>query len=615
MKHVQVSNLGIIFKKNRAYIMDILKSAGLTYGSIGFYVSMMIIISLTEAFTMMLLVPLSQIALFRDYGSALKISRFLHIGGMTFDNDQTNMILFGLVILLIFLSQAFQAGMKFYSQFYIEKKLSILTHEVRIKLLRKYFSYDKSYFDNHKQVRSRIVTVVSQFTYSVQRQINSLLGLVLAFMFVFVYLILMFCISWQLTVMLLVGFPPINACFQFVISKIKKNSLEQAKFFGNMNSRVSDIFNCLTLVKSSCMEDQEVKGFEKVSNDLKMSQFRMAKKAAALNPLREIAQTTTLLLFVVILAVVVRFFGVKDMSKLVVFFVLLRRTSTKVGSIPIAQAQFAAVMGEVEEVLRRLFDKNTDKIISGNKCVDGLRSGIMIKGLNFNYNDESEILNDINIFFPKGKTTAIVGETGAGKSTLVSLLLRLYDCPTGTIFWDDVDIKEFDINSIRSSISYLSQDVPLFNRSLRFNILYGIDRDVPEDELGKALQMMQLDDLVSSLPGGLDTVVGRRGETLSGGEKQRIALLRSLLNDVDVMILDEATSSLDSITERIIQESIHKLTRHRTSIVIAHRLSTVKEADSIVVIEKGEVAEKGTLDELLDRKGAFYRYWEEQKFD
>lgn len=214
---------------------------------------------------------------------------------------------------------------------------------------------------------------------------------------------------------------------------------------------------------------------------------------------------------------------------------------------------------------------------------------------------------------PKGKMLAIVGPTGAGKSTLINLLMRYYECPANSILLDGEDIHNFTLESYLKHTALVSQETLLLHDSLRNNIAYGLN-NVPESDLQKAIECARLNDFIADLPHGLETLIGDRGVKLSGGEKQRVSIARALLKGAEILILDEATSSLDSKTENLIQEAIDEAVQGRTSIVIAHRLSTIKNADKIVVIENGEYREGGTLNELLEKKDIFYSLWEEQKF-
>ncbi len=223
------------------------------------------------------------------------------------------------------------------------------------------------------------------------------------------------------------------------------------------------------------------------------------------------------------------------------------------------------------------------------------------------------MLEDISFSVEKTKMTAIVGPTGSGKTTLMSVLMRFYDCEPGMLYVDGMDIREYTLESLRSRMALVSQDTLLFNDTIGNNIAYGL-KDVTKKQIQTAVEEASLADFVAKLPQGLDTIVGDRGVQLSGGEKQRVSIARALLKGADILILDEATSSLDSRTEALIQTAIDRVTKGKTSIVIAHRLSTIKNADTIVVIEHGKCVEQGALEELLAKKGVFHSYWEAQKF-
>ena len=259
-------------------------------------------------------------------------------------------------------------------------------------------------------------------------------------------------------------------------------------------------------------------------------------------------------------------------------------------------------------------DKDKFFVVEGKKVFKSLERKIEFKNLNFSYVKEVGVLKDITFSIEEGKLTAIVGPTGVGKTTLIDLLLRYYDCPPSSIFMDGIDIRNFTLSSLRGQLALVSQDTLLFNDTLKNNIIYGLDRDISDKELIEVVKKARLYDFIIKLPDKLDTYIGDRGVKLSGGEKQRVSIARALLKDAEILILDEATSSLDSRTERLIQEAIAEAIRGRTTVVVAHRLSTIKNADKIVIIEEGTVAEEGVLDKLLAQKGKFYQYWEEQKF-
>ena len=271
---------------------------------------------------------------------------------------------------------------------------------------------------------------------------------------------------------------------------------------------------------------------------------------------------------------------------------------------------FTVMKGAVLEIFN---EEGKYFVRGGATTFPGLQHSINFKNLTFSYFDDRQVLQGVSFDVQKGKMTAIVGPTGGGKSTLISLLMRYYDCPPSTLFIDGTDIREFTLESYLGRVALVSQETLLLHDTLRYNITYGL-HDVSEERLQEALKRARLQDFIGKLPQGLDTLIGDRGVRLSGGEKQRVSIARALLKNAEILILDEATSSLDSRTEALIQEAIDDAVSGRTSIVIAHRLSTIKHADKIIVVDEGRIAEQGMLQELLEKEGAFFALWEQQRF-
>jgi ATP-binding cassette subfamily B protein len=232
---------------------------------------------------------------------------------------------------------------------------------------------------------------------------------------------------------------------------------------------------------------------------------------------------------------------------------------------------------------------------------------VVYDDVSFGYDDE-KTLEEVNFEIGGGETLALVGPTGAGKSTVLKLLLRMYDVDSGEISIDGMDVREVTLPSLRQSLGYVSQDTFLFYGTVEENITYGTF-DADREEVKRAARMAEAHDFIQKLPDGYDTMVGERGVKLSGGQRQRVAIARAILKDPDILILDEATSDVDTETEMLIQRSLDRLTENRTTFAIAHRLSTIKDADVIVVIDDGQVAERGTHEELLAEDGLYAHLW------
>jgi subfamily B ATP-binding cassette protein MsbA len=242
----------------------------------------------------------------------------------------------------------------------------------------------------------------------------------------------------------------------------------------------------------------------------------------------------------------------------------------------------------------------------------GLTKSIDFIDVTFAYEANRPVLRDLTLTIPRGQTTALVGASGAGKSTLADLLPRFYDPTDGRILIDGVDLRSFRMQSLRHRLAVVSQDTFIFNASVRYNIAYGLD-DIDDKEVWAAARMANALEFILALPKGFDTELGDQGVRLSGGQRQRVAIARALLRNPEILILDEATSALDTVSERLIQASLDKLSVGRTVIAIAHRLSTIIRADQIIVMEQGRIVERGRYHELIQHRGHLWKYHQMQQ--
>ncbi len=288
---------------------------------------------------------------------------------------------------------------------------------------------------------------------------------------------------------------------------------------------------------------------------------------------------------------------------------LYKPTKTLGNTLTNLQGVFVA-MSRVFE----LFDMNPQiKSPENAERLEGLNSSIDFENVNFEYEKNTPILKNLNLHVNKNETIALVGNSGGGKSTVVSLLPRFYDIKSGAIKFDGVDIRNFDLDSLRNNISFVFQDNFLFSGTIRDNIMMG-NENASSEQLKKVIEMAHLDEFISTLENGLDTFVGERGTTLSGGQRQRVAIARAMLKDAPIVILDEATSALDNKSEAIVQKALDNLIQNKTVFVIAHRLSTIQNADRIAVINEGELAELGTHEKLMTIENGKYKYLYEMQF-
>jgi subfamily B ATP-binding cassette protein MsbA len=421
-------------------------------------------------------------------------------------------------------------------------------------------------------------------------------------------------ISWQLTIAVILAFPAYHFSLKWLFARIEKNSLRLMESVNNLSKKLFEILSGIILIKSYSQEEIENGNCRNLSEQFRKTEFEMDRKLNLISPVNEVTTLLVLLLLISVMSFLLIRAHIGSVGRFLVFFYLIRRVLNLTGAFNNLKGMLSNLRGPIKEIMWIFDDHEKYFVIGGNGEFDGLKMGIELKNLRFGYQKNVPVLKNLDLFIPQGKLTAVVGSSGAGKTTLINLIMRFYDCDPGAIFLDGEDIRGFSLKSLRRHMALVSQETFLFNDTLRYNITFGLSETVSEESLREAVRRAQLKDFIENLPDGFDTVVGDRGVKLSGGEKQRVAIARALLKRAEILVLDEATSSLDSKTEMLVQKAIDEAIHNRTSIVIAHRLSTIKHADQIIVIENGTLAEAGTLNELLTRKGKFYEYWEAQKF-
>ena len=376
----------------------------------------------------------------------------------------------------------------------------------------------------------------------------------------------------------------------------------------NLNANLSNSITGILTVKSFNREKKESERITLSSNEVKSANYHAIRLSAAFIPIIRIAIlfgfTATLLIG--------GFLALDGEIKVATYSVMLFITQRLLWPLTELGVIFDSYQKAMASFRRIINLKNTTPTIdNGNEKLTNFNKKIEISNLNFEYVKNFPVLNDISININKGQTTAIVGSTGSGKSTLIKLILRLYDSTAGEIKFDGKNIRDLELDSLRNKIGLVSQDIFLFEGTVFENIAYG-NLDAKDEEVWEAAKLSESDKFINLLPNKENTIVGERGQKLSGGQRQRISIARAILKNPEILILDEATSAVDNETEAAIQRSINALKEGRTVIAIAHRLSTIRNAEIIYVLEEGKVVESGNHESLLETNGVYSKLWSVQ---
>jgi subfamily B ATP-binding cassette protein MsbA len=572
-----------------------------------------VIASLFEMISVTLLIPIVNLIIRRDASSVLEIpfvGDLISAFPLIFDNKR---VLFSFLCVLVFtsvlLKLGFVYGAKLSSTYVIRRFLN----ELRELIFEVYLNYGKRFFDRHNA--GRLYQILMTHTQALGNQMFQMQSIGENLFMLMGYSIILFWINWQVTIFAVLIFVLLYYSMTWLIKKIERTSKDHSRVQMELGEKMSNALSCIELVKAYSNEKSEKENFNKICRRSFKFEYSIGKKMNLIAPVQEIIILIAVFFLLGVMSVILqRNPDPSAIGKFTVYFFVLKRASNVFRNLSEIKGVISAMSGPWNEVVRMLKVDEKYIVSDGKFNFSGIEREIRFKNLNFNYDGETSVLKDVNVTFKKGEMTALVGPTGSGKTTLANILMRYYECPTKTVFFDDVDIRDFSIKSIRDKIAIVSQDALLFNGSIKENILYGLERKVDEDEFVSVLKKARLYDFIMNTKDRYETRVGDRGVQLSGGEKQRISIARAMLKNADIFILDEATSALDSHTENMIQEAIHEMIMGKTTVVIAHRLSTVKKADAVVVLDKGNVIERGSPKDLLEKKGHFFSYLEDQKF-
>lgn len=560
-----------------------------------------------EGFSITMLIPVLQNLMFKQKESLHNIP-FLNKISFLLDGKTPYEVL---PILIIFTLVAIVLkNIFFYISMVLVGKLRYDSMgEFRSNLLDKILYSSNKYYDLVKSGH-----LVSNINYETSRMgtfINALLNILVLGVKIIIYVIVLLCVSWKGTICIFILMIVVFPLIRFIIKKVKILGDESSSAASKFNFILLEILSGIRVIKSFGTENYEKKKFKNADDDYINSNYKYEKYNALIAPFTE---TIVLTLIVFVFFVFMKFVNL-DITQLIpyaiVYVVLLNRTMNQINVFNIYGAQLANNLSSFDSYKKVEDGADEFKTISGNKVIQKFEKNIEFKNVNFSYINRREVLKNINIKIQKGKITAIVGATGSGKSTMVNLIPRFYDVTSGEITVDAIPINDLELHNWRRKIGIVSQDVFIFNTTIRENILYG-NFNVSDLEVERAAKIANAHEFIMEMTDGYNTIVGERGMRLSGGEKQRISIARAIISNPEILILDEATSAMDTKTERLIQEAIDKLTQGRTVIAIAHRLSTIQNADEIIVLEGGEVVEKGKHAELMQNSSHYKVFYDLQ---
>ncbi len=534
------------------------------------------------------------------------------LGGNLTTSEKTEQ-LFWIMGIMFFLFIVIRPPVEYYRQYFAQWTGSKVLYDIRDHLFTHLQRLSLRYYANTRagEVISRVINDVEQTKSFV---ITGLMNLWLDLLTIFIAIGIMFTMDIKLTLISIVLFPLYGFSVKYFYGRLRKltriRSQALAQVQGYLHERVSG----MPVIRSFAIEDFEQKRFDKenrhfLDRALDHTSWN-AKTFAVVNTITDIAP-----LLVIFYAGYEVINGKLSIGTMVAFVSYIDRLYNPLRRLINSSTTLTQAFASMDRVFE-LMDESYDIVDKPNaKEAKQAKGEIEFQKVSFRYNhDEPPVLHGIDLKINKGETVAFVGMSGGGKSTLVSLIPRFYDVTEGRILLDGVDIRDYQVKSVRDQIGMVLQDHFLFSESVKSNILIG-KPDATDEEIIEAAKAANAHEFIMNLQNGYDTKVGERGVKLSGGQKQRIAIARVFLKNPPILIMDEATSALDLESEHLIQEALEKLAQNRTTLIVAHRLSTITHADKIVLIENGEIVEVGTHQELMNQKGNYYHLFQIQQLD
>jgi subfamily B ATP-binding cassette protein MsbA len=450
-----------------------------------------------------------------------------------------------------------------------------------------------------------LINALATETWRVSSACTYLASVIISVCIILIFSILLVLISWKLTL--------ITGCSVLLISQIIRYLTRQRKRIGiqataanaELTQRMIETLHGMKLIRAYGRENHEQARFDAASRAVSNAFFKLDRISGLVHPVSE-TLTVALLLGILLSTAML---APAQMAVSLAFLLLLYRLQPRIKQLDVDRVALDSLSGAVEEVRSLLDESDKPYLRSGTRVAASIDKGIIFDNVSLRYDSgKGAALKHVTCSINIGETTAFVGPSGAGKSSLINLICRFYDPSAGQLLIDGVPLPEFDLAWWRNQISVVSQEVYLFNASVAENIAYG-KLDATREELVEAARKSHALEFIEELPDGFETILGDRGIRLSGGQRQRLALARAFIRDPQILILDEATNSLDLISEGVVQVALEEFGKNRTVLVIAHRISTIEHADKIIVLDSGRVVESGTVTQLLATDGLFSRFY------
>lgn len=524
------------------------------------------------------------------------------------DNPLQTLQWLSIIIFIAFLLKNIFAFIEFYLMTYIEQKV---VKDLREESYSKIIYQSLGFFHKHKtgDLISSITNDINSINVAVNRSFTKIIRDPIL---IIVYVVILFNISWQLSLVAVIVLPLTTLIVRAIGNSLRRRSARVQERIADITSVLQETISGIKVVKAFAMEKYENDRFHARTDDhfrAVVKQIRSLRLASPISESIAVAVMVGVILYGGVLVLQGNVLHAEDFMRfLFILFAILEPLKSLAevnNNIQVALASGRRIFELIDEPIKVVEKQNPVEIKE-------FKSAIQYEKVNFKYNSiGDEVLKNINLEVKKNQKIALVGSSGSGKTTLLNLLPRFYDVEAGSIKIDGTDIREYSLASLRNLMGIVTQEVILFNDSVKNNIAYGVE-NFSMEQIERAASLANATEFIKDLPNGFDTVIGERGLLLSGGQRQRISIARAILKDPPILIFDEATSSLDSESELLIQEAIENLIKDRTVLVIAHRLSSIINSDKIIVVENGEIVDEGTNAELLSRSGRYRQLYELQ---